>query len=108
MGVPYVWGGSSTSGFDCSGFIYYVLKNTGHNVSRLNAASYWNQYPSTSNPQIGDLVFFKGTYKAGISHVGFYIGNGDFIHASTSKGVTISNVNTSYYKQHFAGYKSVR
>ncbi|WP_449355145.1 LysM peptidoglycan-binding domain-containing protein [Virgibacillus natechei] len=105
IGTPYVWGGSTTSGFDCSGFIYYAYKQAGMDISRTSAQGYYDRSYDVSNPQVGDLVFFEGTYKAGISHLGIYLGGGDFIQAGTSTGVTISNVNDSYWSQHFEGYK---
>ncbi len=105
IGVPYTWGGASPSGFDCSGFIHYAYKNAGKNMGRLSAAGYFDRSSYVNKPQVGDLVFFSGTYKSGISHLGIYIGNNQFIHAGTSNGVTISNVNDSYWKQHFDSYK---
>lgn len=104
IGVPYVFGGQTPRGFDCSGFLFYVLKNNGYQVSRNTAAGYWNQWTPVSNPQPGDVVFFKNTYKAGISHAGFYLGNGKMIHAGDN-GITISNLSSSYYQKHFAGYR---
>lgn len=105
QGVPYVWGGTSPSGFDCSGFIYYVHNEVGINIPRTNTEGYYSRSFSVSNPIPGDLVFFKNTYKKGISHMGIYLGNGKFLHAGTSQGVTIGNVNDSYWGPKFAGYK---
>lgn len=104
-GTPYVWGGSSPSGFDCSGFIYYVFKQAGYkNISRTSAASYEARSYYVSSPKPGDLVFFKNTYKTGISHLGIYIGNGQFVHAGGDY-VQVSSVNESYWKSHFDSYK---
>jgi peptidoglycan DL-endopeptidase LytE len=103
LGTPYVWGGASPSGFDCSGFIYYVYKQAGINISRTSAAGLWNGATRVSSPQPGDLVFFSNTYKAGISHAGFYIGNNQFIHAGNN-GIEITSLSNSYWKSKFTGY----
>lgn len=105
MGVPYVWGGQSPSGFDCSGFIHFAYNDAGMKMGRTNTGGYYNRSYHINNPQPGDLVFFSGTYKSGISHMGIYLGNGDFIHAGSSTGVTIANVSNSYWSKHFDSYK---
>ena len=83
LGFPYVWGGSSPStSFDCSGFVSWVLTNSGVcNTGRLGAQGLYNISTPVSNPQPGDLVFFVGTYDTpGVSHVGIYVGNSMMIH----------------------------
>ncbi|MGX9133335.1 LysM peptidoglycan-binding domain-containing protein [Rummeliibacillus sp. JY-2-4R] len=104
QGVPYVFGGSSPSGIDCSGLIYYAYNKAGISVPRTSAAGFYSMSTATSSPKVGDLVFFKNTYKSGISHIGFYMGNGKFVSASGTK-VQVSSVNESYWKSHFAGYR---
>ena len=103
IGVPYVFGGSSPSGFDCSGLIYYAFKNSGKSISRTTAAGYYSMAKKVTSPQIGDLVFFSNTYKAGVSHVGIYLGNGQMISASGSK-VIIESILSGYWKSHFTSY----
>jgi peptidoglycan DL-endopeptidase LytE len=104
IGIPYLWGGSSVNGFDCSGFIYYVFNKSGVKLTRTSAEGYYSRSYYVNTPLPGDLVFFENTYKKGISHLGIYLGNNEFIHADSS-GVRITNLSNSYYKQHFDGFK---
>ncbi len=109
-GSRYVMGGTSRSGFDCSGFVRYVLSTTdGVSVPRTAAAQYYHGKPiALTDMEPGDLVFFKNTYKHGISHVGIYAGQGKFIHAANAhKGVRIDILNSPYYMGHFAGARRV-
>ena len=102
LGVPYVWGGSTPNGFDCSGFVQYVLKQCSIAVPRTTEQQVlMGKYIAKKELRPGDLVFLQNTYRAGISHVGIYIGNDQMIHASSSKGVTISNLSSSYYLEHY-------
>ncbi|MGG1365932.1 peptidoglycan-binding protein [Priestia megaterium] len=104
MGTPYVWGGSTPSGFDCSGFLNYVYRNAvGVNLPRTVAAIYQTG-TRVSSPQPGDIVFFE-TYKPGASHAGIYLGNGQFLNASSSQGVTISSMSNSYWSKRYLGAK---
>jgi cell wall-associated NlpC family hydrolase len=105
LGRPYVWGGTGPSGFDCSGFVWYVHKISGKNISR----GLWGQMnagPRVSKGQLqpGDSVFFANTYMPGLSHAGIYVGGGRFIHASDERtGVTISSMSDSYWGPRFIG-----
>ncbi|EOO41566.1 peptidoglycan endopeptidase [Bacillus cereus] len=105
LGKPYVFGNSGPNSFDCSGFIYYVFKNNGYNIGRTSVAGYWGMVTKISDPQPGDLVFLQNTYKAGPSHLGIYLGNGEYIHAADeTTGVIKSKINSSYTQKHFLGY----
>jgi len=105
LGVPYVYGGSTPNGFDCSGFIQYVFKQHGISLPRT-VAQMWNYGKSVSSLQVGDLVFFN-TSGSGVSHAGIYIGNNQFIHAGSSTGVTIASLDNSYWKPRYFGAKRV-
>ncbi|MGE7674838.1 C40 family peptidase [Lysinibacillus sp. NPDC094403] len=104
LGVKYTFGGNKPStGFDCSGYVTYVFNNAGISTGRKSAAGFYNTSKKVSSPQVGDLVFFANTYIAGISHVGIYLGNNQMISASDG-GVSIANINSTYWKKYFAGY----
>jgi len=102
-GVPYVFGGTSPYGFDCSGFTSYVFAQSGIYIPRTADGQYYasRRIPSSSL-RPGDLVFFT-TYAPGASHCGIYVGNGQFIHASSSQGVTVSSVFGGYWGERYIG-----
>lgn len=107
LGVPYVWGGYSPSGFDCSGFVSWVINNCGNgwNIGRCTAdelRSHCSQVsPSEAKP--GDLIFFQGTYNtSGASHVGIYVGNNMMIHCG--KPVQYTSIASSYWQEHFMAF----
>lgn len=105
LGAPYVWGGASPAGFDCSGFVYYVLKTVGLSPNRTPEDQFRQGTPvDRSDLQPGDVVFFYGTYADKISHVGIYAGNGQFIHSPNSRSVvSYSDLTSGYWGQHYYG-----
>lgn len=106
LGVPYVWGGTSPSGFDCSGFVQYVFAQCGINLPRTADIQATAGYPvSKAELQPGDLVFFAGDY-VNISHVGIYVGEGKMIHASQS-GIAYDSLYRDYRIAHYAGARRV-
>ena len=106
LGIKYVYGGMSNKGFDCSGFVKYVFGKFGINVDRVAAEQAQNgNSVSKGNLSTGDLVFFDTDGGRNyINHVGIYIENGDFIHASSgsvSHKVVISNLNSGFYSTYY-------
>ncbi|MGZ4032811.1 MAG: C40 family peptidase [Tumebacillaceae bacterium] len=109
IGAHYAWGGTNPQqGFDCSGFTQYVLSTNGIKVPRNSYDQFAiGQSVSKTELQPGDLVFFT-TYAPGPSHLGIYVGNGQFVHAlNHTTGVITSKLDTDYYKEHFIGAKRV-
>ena len=111
LGKPYVWGAQGPNSFVCSGFTYYVFKNSA-NITLPRTSKDQSTYGTTiskKNLKVGDLVFFdtSGSNSGNVSHVGIYIGSNQFIHASSSKGkVVISDFN-NYYTNAFVKAKRV-
>ncbi len=107
MGVPYVWGGANSWGFDCSGFTQFVFAKMGISIPRTADVQYYNNPKvSMSNLQAGDLVFFQ-TYESGPSHCGIYLGGGEFIHAASSTGVGVASLSNSYWSSRYWGASRV-
>lgn len=104
LGTPYVFGGTSTSGFDCSGYTQHVFAMLGVSLPRTADAQYYAGRATRGGLRPGDLVFFQ-TYEPGPSHVGIYLGNGEFAHASSSHGVMVSHLSDSYWASRYLGAK---
>lgn len=109
-GARYAYGGLSSRGFDCSGFVKYVYQKHGINLPHSAGAQFNYGKPlSKSELQPGDLVFFRTGRSRGINHVGIYIGNGKFIHASSARGrVRIDSLNEGYYKARYLGARRLK
>ena len=112
LGKTYSWGAEGPNSFDCSGFTYYVFKESANKtIPRLSKdQSEYGTYVSYSNLRKGDLVFFDtdGSNNGVVGHVGIYLGDGEFIHSSSSKGkVIISNITSGYYKDAFVNGRRV-
>lgn len=112
-GKPYVWGDEGPNSFDCSGLVYYCLRNSGVSVGRKTAKDYsqtssWKKVTSMSDLKRGDLLFFKSDTVSSVNHTGIYLGSGKMIHASSSnKKVVIAECNTSYWKRNFVNGRRV-
>jgi len=105
-GTRYKYGGTSKKGMDCSGLVSRIYEDLKmHRVPRVSSALYKSgRHVDAAELRPGDLVFFKNTYKRGISHVGVYAGNNKFVHAANKKhGVIVTSLADPYYQIHFAG-----
>lgn len=106
LGVPYAFGGTSAGGFDCSGYVQHVFATLGVHLPRTADAQYDAGKTFAGRPQAGDLVFFH-TYASGVSHVGIALGDGRFVHASSSHGVMVSSLSDSYWGPRYLGAKRI-
>ncbi len=110
LGTPYVWGGTNLSrGVDCSGFTQGIYKEFDININRTSYMQALNgRAVPKNNLQSGDLIFFdtNGVNRGNISHVGIYVGNGEFIHSDMTKGISIAKLNNPYYQRNYV--KSIR
>lgn len=105
LGVRYVFGGTSSNGFDCSGYVQHVFAMLGKQIPRTADAQYYaGKRVAGRSMAAGDLVFFQ-TYASGPSHVGIYLGNDRFVHASSSRGVTVSSLHDHYWSARYLGAK---
>jgi peptidoglycan endopeptidase LytE len=105
LGVPYVFGGNSPGGFDCSGYVGYVYRLNGIYLPRTSVDMFDNLGQSVANLQEGDLVFFAEGSRT--SHVGIYLGNQKFISATSSGGVSVASITTGYWGKRYVGAKRV-
>lgn len=101
IGTPYLWGGTSPKGFDCSGLVHYIYQKQGVSIPR-NSREQFSRLPVANNPQPGDLVFFRRN--GVINHVGLYLGGGKMLHApQTGAKVRIENIDRPNWKRRYAG-----
>lgn len=107
LGMPYTFGGTPPSSFDCSAFVCWVFSNSGvHDLPRTTAQGIYDQCTpvSAADAKAGDIIFFTGTYNAGrpVTHVGIYCGNGTMVHCGDP--IQYTSINTSYWQSHFYGF----
>ncbi len=109
LGCPYVWGGTSTSGFDCSGFTQYVYAQMGYSIKRTAQQQFNSNGYAVTNLKPGDLVFFSSTCStSNVTHVGIYIGDNQFIHAAnTGSGVKITSLSDDFYAVRYVGARRI-
>lgn len=107
LGIDYKYGGTTTKGFDCSGFVGYVFDKFKIDLPRTSSSMYAEgSKVKREDLRPGDLVFFNTSGK-GVSHVGIYVGNNKFAHASTSKGTRIDSLGMDYYNDRYVGAKRI-
>ena len=107
LGVPYVWGGTSPRGFDCSGLVSYSYARAGKSLPHSAAQMFYSKGYRVSSLQAGDLMFFGPNKASRPTHVAIYIGGGKMIQASTSQGVSITYTSNCYWKPRFIGAKRI-
>ena len=108
IGVPYQFGGTTPKAFDCSGYLQYIFAKQGINIPRTADEQYKLGLRTKSSKELvpGDLVFFE-TYEKGASHCGLYLGQGEFIHTSSSKGVRVDKLSDEYWSPRYLGGKHI-
>ncbi|WP_241481493.1 C40 family peptidase [Mesobacillus campisalis] len=106
QGVKYLWGGSTPKGFDCSGLVSYSFKQAGKTLPRT-AAEMYTKGTKVASLSPGDLLFYATAGGKKVTHVAIYIGNGQMVHATSSKGVTIDKMSNSYWKARYVGAKRI-